>query len=353
MKVVGILLAGGASKRFGQEKAVAAFGSGMLMDSPLQALIGACEEVAISAIESSAIAAIARATAIDLLQDPAGVAAGPLQGILRGLEWAASRGAEALVTAPCDAALLQVDQLDRLVATAQTTRRMVVARSSFGLEPLIAVWPVQSALPLLRRQLANGEHPAVKSVISQMGYTALSGFDGVNVNSANDLHKLEEEPPKVELAEHARLFAFESDFVRTLRCVPICVRFKLDQCRIKLTLRQWSRFTLSDRDVLRTMPCRSETEVAIYRSTLEALVQARSAEEASELKTPPEPAWSSPGVPDEIDAFASSRGFQAISPNEWSGLTTLERYALVKLSRDKHENANFEPALREFGVLGR
>ena len=40
-----------------------------------------------------------------------------------------------------------------------------------------------------------------------------------------------------------QLFAFESDFVATLRCVPMAVRFKLDRCGIKLSLRQWSRFS--------------------------------------------------------------------------------------------------------------
>ncbi len=44
-----------------------------------------------------------------------------------------------------------------------------------------------------------------------------------------------------------QLFAFENDFVATLRCIPMAVRFKLDRCGIKLTLRQWSRLTHSDR----------------------------------------------------------------------------------------------------------
>lgn len=352
MKVVGVLLAGGAWRRFGREKAVAAFGSGMLMDGPLQALIGACEEVAISAKEGSAVAAIAKATAFDLLPDPAETATGSLRGMICRLEWAAGRGADALLTAPCDAALLQVDQLDRLIATAQITRRVVVAQSSSGLEPLIAVWPVQTSLTVVRQQLADGAHPALKDVIAMLGYTSVRGFDGVNVNPVTDLRAVEDGAlKKMEPADQGRLFAFESEFVRTLRCVPMCVRFKLDQCGIKLTLRQWSRFTLGDREILRTMPCQLESEVATYRSKLEALVLDRSAEKATELKAVPEPVWASLDVPPEIVTFASQRGFHEVSHDEWSRLATLERYALVKLSRDKHENANFEPALREFCVL--
>ena len=57
-----------------------------------------------------------------------------------------------------------------------------------------------------------------------------------------------------------QLFAFESDFVASLRCIPMAVRLKLDLCGIKLTLRQWSRFTRSDREALIAMPCRSRAE---------------------------------------------------------------------------------------------
>jgi hypothetical protein len=34
----------------------------------------------------------------------------------------------------------------------------------------------------------------------------------------------------------------------------------------------------------------------------------------------------------------------------WNELAPLQRFALVKLTRGGHENANFLPALREFGM---
>jgi hypothetical protein len=49
-------------------------------------------------------------------------------------------------------------------------------------------------------------------------------------------------------------------------------------------------------------------------------------------------------------AFAAARDARPPTDDQWRALTTLERYALVKLTRDRHENANFGPALREFGV---
>ena len=39
------------------------------------------------------------------------------------------------------------------------------------------------------------------------------------------------------------LFDFERDFAGSLRCIPMVARQKLDIVGIKLSLRQWSRFT--------------------------------------------------------------------------------------------------------------
>ena len=43
------------------------------------------------------------------------------------------------------------------------------------------------------------------------------------------------------------LFDFERDFAGSLRCIPMIARQKLDIVGIKLSLRQWSRFTRDER----------------------------------------------------------------------------------------------------------
>jgi hypothetical protein len=147
------------------------------------------------------------------------------------------------------------------------------------------------------------------------------------------------------------LFAFESDFVESLRCVPMAVRFKLDRVEIKLSLRQWSRFTQSDRRELLETPCGSDPEVQAYRRRLADLIRSRSGEEPAPLATPPCGSWRAPAAPPQVAGFAERRGVRPPTPAAWAGLSELRRFALVKLSRDNHDNVNFVPALREFGLL--
>jgi len=150
----------------------------------------------------------------------------------------------------------------------------------------------------------------------------------------------------------AQLFAFEDDFVASLRCIPMAVRLKLDRCAIKLTLRQWSRFTREDRSALLTAPCRGEAEVAAYRAGLVALVALRAREAARPLADPPIALWEAVGeAPPVVSAYARAVGVSPPSAGQWARLSELQRFALIKLTRDSHDNVNFIPAMREFGLV--
>ena len=148
------------------------------------------------------------------------------------------------------------------------------------------------------------------------------------------------------------LCAFEDDFVASLRCIPMAVRLKLDRSGIKLTLRQWSRFTLGDRKLLLEAPCRTPQEIGDYRADLVRLVAERAGEEARPLADPPAPLWEAVSdVPDAVVDYARSVGTRAPRRRDWAALSDLQRFALLKLTRDNHDNVNFVPAMREFGLL--
>lgn len=146
-------------------------------------------------------------------------------------------------------------------------------------------------------------------------------------------------------------FQFEADFVDSLRCIPMQVRYKLDTCGVKLKLQQWNKFSEAERQQLVNLPCDSELEANAYRSFLHQLIQARTGETATDLPIDPHPEWHNRDrIPDSVRNKAAETK-TSINLTQWETLTPLQRFALIKLSRSGHENYNFLPAMKEFQLL--
>ncbi|WP_080053761.1 nitrate reductase associated protein [Spirosoma aerolatum] len=146
-------------------------------------------------------------------------------------------------------------------------------------------------------------------------------------------------------------FEFESDFVDSLRCIPMIVRYKLDTCGIKLKLPEWVKLTVVEKARLAEQPCYNSAEIAQYRQDLIDLVQRRCHHTVSELGEV-NPTWAYLGeVPDEVQLKAQEWECTPLTLQQWLQLDVLQRFALVKLSRSGHEGANFPRAMREFLLL--
>ena len=63
----------------------------------------------------------------------------------------------------------------------------------------------------------------------------------------------------------ADFFKFESDFIDSLRCIPLVVRLKLDTCGIKLKLIHWNLFSKAERILLVKQSCQTDSEINNYR----------------------------------------------------------------------------------------
>jgi len=150
-------------------------------------------------------------------------------------------------------------------------------------------------------------------------------------------------------AIETRFFAFESDFVDSLRCIPMIVRYKLDTCRVKLQLSDWAKFNYQEKDQLAELPCHSPEEVGAYAEYVNGLVWKYTSTVPSLLKNL-DPAWVHTHVPAEVREKVQEWKCPVISTSQWMQLDLLERFALVKLSRSGHEGRNFPRALAEFGL---
>lgn len=148
------------------------------------------------------------------------------------------------------------------------------------------------------------------------------------------------------------IFQFESDFANSLRCIPMIARQKLDIVGIKMTLRQWSRLPRDAREALAGNPCETEDERAAYRDLVLRLIAAHADEAPRYLAERGLEDWLFPDrMPEAVTLQAQADEVAPPTPAQWAALTPLQRFALVKLARSKHENENFIPALREFGLL--
>jgi hypothetical protein len=148
-----------------------------------------------------------------------------------------------------------------------------------------------------------------------------------------------------------QFFQFEADFVDSLRCIPMQVRYKLDTCGVKLKLSHWHQLTPAERQTLVSMPCTTETETQAYRSYLRDLVHLHTGEFPSDLPVEAEPDWTQTAtIPASVQEKGTAIG-TPITLEQWASLSSVQRFALIKLSRSQHENKNFLPALKEFRLV--
>lgn len=115
---------------------------------------------------------------------------GPLSGVLAGLLWAASHGATALVTVPCDGPFVPPDLVPRLCLAAEG-EHPALAQSGGDMLPTYGLWPT-ACLPALETFLRSGAVPRLRDFAQTQGGTwatfAPNSF--ANANTPQDLAAL-------------------------------------------------------------------------------------------------------------------------------------------------------------------
>ncbi|AJP74351.1 molybdenum cofactor guanylyltransferase [Sphingomonas hengshuiensis] len=169
MRILGAVLAGGQSRRFGSDKAMARIGDMLLIDHVLQAL----------APQVDALVLCGRSWGgVDALVDRPAPGLGPLGGLNAALHHAAERGFAGVLSVPVDVFPLPPDLRERLVGE---TPRTLLRQHALG------YWPVALA-PLLDAQLAAG----ARSIRAWIDASGASAHDDAalglrNINTPGDL----------------------------------------------------------------------------------------------------------------------------------------------------------------------
>ncbi len=154
--------------------------------------------------------------------------------------------------------------------------------------------------------------------------------------------------------EGLEYFKFEEDFIEdNLRCIPMIVRFKMDAVGIKLKLNQWTKFISDEKIKLAIFPTSNEIELNIYEKYLNQIIVEHSNVAATLIEIENNPQWKQlEMIPKQIiEKLLELKLMMNIT--QWKNLTNLQRFTLLKLCRDGHENINFPKAFIEFGLLNK
>jgi len=139
----GLVLAGGLARRMGGgDKALIRIGEATILDRVLDRLAPACAGIVLNA--NGDPARFSRCGLPVVSDDVAGFA-GPLAGVLAGLDWVATHapGIDWIVSAPGDCPFLPRDLVARLHATRMAASTALACAQSLGRRhPVVGLWPV-------------------------------------------------------------------------------------------------------------------------------------------------------------------------------------------------------------------
>jgi molybdopterin-guanine dinucleotide biosynthesis protein A len=154
---LGLILAGGlASRMGGGDKAMIAIGGTSILDRVLERLRPACSAIVLNANGDPARFA---SYGLPVVADSVPDYAGPLAGILAGLDWAAEHAPDVpyVASVPGDCPFIPRDLVARLHAARMSAGTpLACARSGDWRHPVVGLWPVALREDLRRALVTDG-----------------------------------------------------------------------------------------------------------------------------------------------------------------------------------------------------
>lgn len=145
-----------------------------------------------------------------------------------------------------------------------------------------------------------------------------------------------------------REFKFEEDMRKSLACVPMAVRRKLDRVGVKVGLKQWQALGHGERMAICHLPADHEDERETLKLFITEAVE-RACGEKPHILVEAQRAIADPPriLPAELAQSARAAGV-TLDQAAWERLDPDERYALIKLGGGGKHSHNLAAALAEF-----
>lgn len=191
---IGVILAGGLARRMGGgDKPLVEIARRPILQHVIDRLRPQCGRLAINA--NGDPARFAR-FGLPVVADGVEGFAGPLAGVLAGMDFGAGKGAAHVLTAPGDTPFLPADLVSRLQeARMRTGAEIAVAASDARTHHAVALWPV-ALREDLRRALLDEDERKVSAFIARFANVTVEWpvepYDPFfNVNRPEDLARAE------------------------------------------------------------------------------------------------------------------------------------------------------------------
>ena len=194
---LGVILAGGQATRMGGgDKGLLRLGGGTLLSSVIDRLEPQVAEIALNANGDRTRFA---EFGLPVLADSIDGFVGPLAGVLAGLDWAATQGADAIVTAAADTPFFPCDLVPQLLLASEGMKHPLVlaatpdAKRGTARHPTFGLWPV-ALRDDLRTALQSGLRKVVMWTDQHAGRIAMFPDEAAffNVNTPDDLAHAEQ-----------------------------------------------------------------------------------------------------------------------------------------------------------------
>lgn len=184
MRPNGVILAGGLARRMGGgDKGLLALGEATILDRVIARL---SPQVAAVALNANGDPERFADLGLPVIADSIDGFAGPLAGVLAGMDWAAAEGASHIVTAAWDTPFFPDTLVEKLSAEPGP---ITLARTADGRHPTFGLWPVDLRDDL-RAELRAGTRKVL--AFTDRHGTSYADFEGdpdpfFNVNTPEDL----------------------------------------------------------------------------------------------------------------------------------------------------------------------
>jgi len=181
-----VIIAGGASRRFGTAKALAVLNSKPLITHVFDGLqLQTSVPVVINTNDTAVFSKLPCPCIADILSKDVG----PLAGLHAALSWAEINGHKVVVTSPLDTPFLPADLIERLSADGKPA----IAKSGTRAHPLCGYWPT-ALRALLEQEIEAGMRAAHDWIqrcnASEIEFEITNGVDPfMNINTREDLER--------------------------------------------------------------------------------------------------------------------------------------------------------------------